>query len=81
MNQAEILEKLRQTMKKSSPNGTNWETVTLDTTIESLGFDSLSILDLIYDIQQDFGLDFDPTELASVRTVGALVGFLKEKGA
>ena len=68
-------------MKQSSPDSVDWDAVSQESTIESLGFDSLSILDLIYDIQQEFDVDFEPEELVSVKTVGELVGFLKAKGA
>ena len=81
MTQDQIVEKLRLTMKKSSPaHATRWETVAAETAIRDLGFDSLAILDLVYDLQQDFGLDFQPEELASIRTVDELAAFLKSKG-
>ena len=55
MTTGEIIDKLRSTMKKSPLAGTNWDAVTETSSIEALGFDSLSILDLVYDIQQEFG--------------------------
>ena len=53
MTQEEIIKKLRVMMKQSSQADVKWDTVTEESSIESLGFDSLSILDLIYDIQQE----------------------------
>ena len=50
----------------------DWDAVTADTLIENLGFDSLSILDLIYDVQQAFGITFDAEKLTDVQTVGDL---------
>lgn len=79
MSHDEIIEKLRQVMKRSSREVVDWDAVTAESSIESLGFDSLSILDLIYDIQQEFGAEFDAEELVSVKTVGELAAFLKEK--
>jgi acyl carrier protein len=82
MTQEQILEKLRETMGKSSPStAIDWKTLTPESAIRDLGFDSLAILDLVYDIQQDFGLDFQPEDLAQVRTVNDLIGFLQGKGA
>ena len=78
----EIIAKLRETMRKSSTvQSIRWEDVSNSTVIRDIGFDSLAILDLVYDIQQDFKLDFQPDELAAVRTIGDLVGFLRGKGA
>jgi acyl carrier protein len=81
MNRSEIDRKLRDAMKRASSQAVDWETVTESATIESLGFDSLSILDLIYDIQQEFGLDFDPVELSGVKTVAGLIDFLASRAA
>jgi acyl carrier protein len=75
----EIVIKLRDMMKRSSRASVNWEAVTPDSSIASLGFDSLSILDLIYDLQQEFGVDFEAQELVSVKTVGQLAAFLQSK--
>jgi acyl carrier protein len=80
MNQEEIIERLRNMMKQSSQEPVDWETVTGDTAIDSLGFDSLSMLDLIYDVQQEFGTDFDAEEMVTVNTVGELAAFLGQKG-
>lgn len=82
MNEEEIVARLRETMRKSSTvQSVRWEDVTAATVIREIGFDSLAILDLVYDIQQDFGLEFPPEELAKIRTVGELAGFLRSKGA
>jgi acyl carrier protein len=78
MTRAEILDQLRNTMKDSSPIPADWDTLTEDTTIGELGFDSLSILDLIYDVQQSFGIDFEAEELVNINTVGELAEFLEE---
>ena len=59
MTRPEIIEQLLQTVKDSSPEPIEWDTLTEETTIGSLGFDSLSILDLIYDIQQAFEIEFE----------------------
>ncbi len=76
MTREEIGDRLRNTMKSSSEVDVDWDAVALETTIASLGFDSLSILDLIYDVQQEFGLDFEAEELVTVQTVGELVEYL-----
>jgi len=79
MTDAEVLAKLRDIMQKSSPVSVDWQAVTPETTIASIGFDSLSVLDLVCDIQQTFGLEFDAEEMAGVKTVGDLVRFLRAR--
>jgi len=79
MTRNEIMDRLQGMMKKSCQVPMDWAKVGDSTAIRELGFDSLSILDLIYDVQQEFGLEFDAEELAGVKTVGALVTFLERK--
>ena len=79
MNQQEIIDRLRNLMRKTSQEKVDWNAVNAASTIESLGFDSLSVLDLIYDIQSEFGIEFDAEEMAGVRTVGDLANFLEKK--
>jgi acyl carrier protein len=80
MEKDQIVVKLRDLMKRSSQANVKWELINEQSTIESIGFDSLSILDLIYDLQQEFGVEFDAEELATTKTVGQLVAFLQTKG-
>ena len=79
MTTDEVVTKLRIMMKRSSHASVNWEAVDAAATIASLGFDSLSVLDLVYDLQQEFGVDFEAQELVTVKTVGQLAAFLQTK--
>ena len=80
MEPREIIEKLVQVLKQSSQADVDWDAITGASTIESLGFDSLAVLDLIYDIQQEFGIAFEAEDMVNVSTVDELAAFLKEKG-
>lgn len=79
MMREEILDKLKETMEASAPEPMDWDGITEETTIGELGFDSLSILDLIFDVQQAFGIDFEAQELVNINTVGELADFLEEE--
>ncbi len=81
MTDQEILEKLREIMKTSSQEEVDWDVVVPDSTIDGLGFDSLSILDLTYDIQQEFQVEFEAEEMVKVATVKDMIEFLKAKSA
>ena len=81
MTKDDILKKLGDIMARSAQEKVDGASITMTTSIASLGFDSLSILDLIYDLQQEFGVEFEAEELIAVKTVGALVEFLAKKGA
>ncbi len=68
-------------MKTSSQEEVDWDVVVPDSTIDGLGFDSLSILDLTYDIQQEFQVEFEAEEMVKVATVKDMIEFLKAKSA
>lgn len=74
----QIIERLKALMKRTSKADVNWDALTAESTIASLGFDSLSILDLIYEIQQDLGIEFEAEEIVGVKTVGELAAFLEQ---
>ncbi len=79
MTREEIEAKLRTVMQSSSESSVDWSSVTGQSEIVDLGFDSLAILDLIYDIQQAFDIEFDAEGLTRVSTVADLVTFLGQQ--
>lgn len=66
-------------MARTATSAIDWRQVTEQDAIASLGIDSLAMLDFIYDLQQEFGIEFEPTELVAVKTVGQLATFLQER--
>lgn len=78
MTKQEIIQRLRDAMKASGELDVNWDDVTESTAINSL-VDSLSILDLIFEIQQEFEIEFDAEEMIGVDTVGDLADFLAKR--
>ena len=81
MTKEDVIVRLADVMKSVSQEDVDWDTVSAESTIESLGFDSLSILDLMYDIQQEFEIDFESEEIVDIKTVDELAAFIIEKAA
>lgn len=79
MKQDEIIGKLRGIVRDASVEDVDWEGITAQTTIESLGFDSLSILDLLYDIEQELGVKVEAADVMKVETVGEVAALLAER--
>lgn len=77
----EILGRLRDVLRDSAIEERDWDAVAPETTIESLGFDSLTILDVLYDVEEEFGIALEPKQVVKARTVGEIVGLLRQHGA
>lgn len=41
-----------------------------DTTLEALGIDSLGVIELLFEVEEAFGIRIDPDSAQSLRTVG-----------
>lgn len=52
-----------------------------DTDILKLGLDSLTILDLLYDIESEIGVHLEAKDVLNIRTVGELTDLLIKNGA
>ena len=79
MERQEIYDRLGEILKESSASEVDWSTVNEETTIEALGFDSLTILDLLFDIDEKFDLETNAKDILEIGTVGEMVTFLAER--
>ena len=53
------------------------EDITRDTTFESLGIDSLDMVEMVMDLEQEIGVELELEE--KLATVGELVDFVESK--
>jgi acyl carrier protein len=79
MERLEIYDRLGKILRESTASEVDWGTVSEETTIESLGFDSLTILDLLFDIDEEFGLETSAKDILDIGTVGEMVTFLEKR--
>lgn len=55
--------------------------VTEDATFsEDLGIDSLDLFDLVMSFEEEFGIEIPAEDLEGLKTVGAMVKYLDDKG-
>jgi len=76
-----MLERLRGVLQDSSTQPVDWAALSVETTVESLGFDALSILDVLYGIEQEFGVELEAGDVIDLETVGQLMDVMVEKAA
>ena len=73
-----IFEKLAALL--SEQFGVDVDSITMDTSFEDLGADSLDIVDMTMAVEEEFGLeDMDEEDLSGISTVADLVRYLKSK--
>ena len=78
MNRQEILARVGEAVEESSAEEIDWNAVTEETTVESFGFDSLAVLDLIFDLKQEFGVQIPVETMLAMTTIGDVVTYLEE---
>ena len=73
-----IFEKLAALL--SEQFGVDVDSITMDTSFEDLGADSLEIVEMTMAVEEEFGLeDMDEEDLSGISTVADLVRYLKSK--
>lgn len=73
-----IFEKLAALL--SEQFGVDVDSITMDTSFEDLGADSLDIVEMSMAVEEEFGLeDMDEEDLSGISTVADLVRYLKSK--
>ena len=80
MSDEKILAKLRDILRDNSAEEQDWDQIRAETTFESIGVDSLSILDLLYDVEQEFGIHLEGADVIDLQTMGEFVELLKQRG-
>ncbi|WDZ82298.1 acyl carrier protein [Micromonospora cathayae] len=62
-------------MVQKKLRGKNAEGITLgeQTAFDELGLSSLQVADIVYGIEDQLGIEFDPSRAADVKTIGDLV--------
>jgi acyl carrier protein len=56
------------------------EVVTKASFVDDLGADSLDLVELIMEMEENFGLQISDEELEKIRTIKDVIDFLKKKG-
>jgi acyl carrier protein len=79
MTPDELLGALKDLLKRHKQLKVDLAGIHLDTRIDSLGFDSLSILDFIYDVEDRFQIQTEMADLVSMVNVRDLVGYVQRK--
>lgn len=53
-------------------------TISIASTFEALGFDSMDTVQLLFDAEEAFGVTFDGDEVKTLRSVGDIVEYMRK---
>ena len=79
MDRKELFDRIGKVIEESAVEEVDWGEVGEETPIESFGFDSLSVLDLLFALEQEFGVEIEAKEILKIETVGEMITFLGER--
>jgi acyl carrier protein len=79
MNRDEIIRGLRDLLTRQEQIAVDVSAITEDTRIDRIGFDSISILDFIYDVEDRFGVQTEIADLVTMERVGDLIEYLEAR--
>lgn len=76
MTKEEIVSSLRELLRKQKQLKVEVDTIQLDTRFDQIGFDSLSILDFMYDVENRFNVVPEMADLVRMQKVSDLIEYL-----
>ena len=79
MKRDEIAHALRELLERQEELDVDLDAITEDTRIDGIGFNSLSILDFMYEIENRFGVPMEVGDLVEMEVVRDLIDHLEAK--
>jgi acyl carrier protein len=73
--QEKVLAKVAETL------GVERDKLALESTFDSLGADSLDMVEFSMDVEDEFGVTIEQSDIAAIKTLGDAVEFIKKKKA
>lgn len=76
MTNEDIISELRELLRKQKQLKVDIDGIEADTRFDQIGFDSLSILDFMYEVENRFGAFPEMAELVKMQKVSDLIDYL-----
>ena len=74
-----MLELIRQNLREML--SVDPSEITMDTRfVEDLGVDSLDMVELIQNLEEEYNVEFDAEDMSELKTVGEVISYLQDKG-
>ncbi len=79
MTRDQITQDLRALLRQQKQLKVDVDSISLESRIDAIGFDSITILDFVYDLEDRFKVRIEMADLVSIRHVKDLIGYLEGK--
>jgi len=79
MDRKDILARIGTVIEESAAEEVDWTGVTEETAIESFGLNSLSVLDLLFDLEEEFGIEVSAEDILKMKTTGEMVTLVTDR--
>lgn len=82
MSNEEVIQLIKTALAEVAPTRTaDFENISYDTSIESLGLDSIATMEMVNSIEERIDATFPDEDLAKVQKVGDLAGLIEGRAA
>src|SRR5262245_37824944 len=79
MTRDQITETLKDLLRQQKQLKIEVDKISPESRIDAIGFDSITILDFVYDLEEKFKVRIEMADLVSIRHVKDLIGYLEGK--
>lgn len=79
MTRDQITENLRTLLRQQKQLKIDADQISPESRIDAIGFDSITILDFVYDLEERFKVRIEMADLVGIRHVKDLIGYLEGK--
>lgn len=79
MDRTEISAKMVKLLMKQKHLKTDTKDITDTVKLDAIGFDSITIMDFMYDVEEEFGIETEIADLVKLETVGDMLDYLQSK--
>jgi acyl carrier protein len=79
MNRNEIISNLKKLLAGQEQIKIDPESIEEDNKLDQIGFDSISILDFVYDIEAQLGVTIEMADLVKMERVRDLIDYLESR--
>ena len=77
MDRTDITAKMKELLAKQKHFNADLDAINESVKLDSIGFDSITIMDFMYDVEAEFDIQTEIADLVKLETVGDMLDYLQ----